>query len=358
MRNVLVTGAAGFIGTNLVYKLLRSHAAEKVVAFDALTYAGNRANLVEAERWAPFHFFKGDVSKLSDVYAALEGHAIDTIIHLAAESHVDRSLHDPEAFVRTNVLGTFTLLEAARDLWLKRKPVGFERPFRFHHVSTDEVYGALSPDAPAFTEKTAYDPSSPYSASKASSDHLVRAYGRTYGLPFTITNCSNNYGPYQYPEKLIPVAVLAARDGRPIPVYGQGLQVRDWLHVEDHCDAIILAIEKGLPGETYNVGGGGEITNIDLVRKICAMMDLSVKEKAPHESLIQYVADRPGHDFRYAVDSTKIRTQLGWSPKIGLDAGLRQTVNWYLLEPEWVSEVLSRGGYAEWQKKNYEERPA
>ena len=276
---------------------------------------------------------------------------IDTIIHFAAESHVDRSILGPAAFVQTNVMGTFTLLETARQVW-----GGDFHGRRFHHVSTDEVFGSLSPSDPAFSETTPYDPRSPYSASKAASDHLVRAYFHTYGLPITITNCSNNYGPRQFPEKLIPLMVLNAVQGKALPVYGDGRQIRDWLYVEDHCEAIYLAARHGKPGETYNVGGGNQPHNIDLVNEICAILDELRPAAQPYATLIQHVTDRPGHDRRYAMDISKIRAELGWLPRHDIETGLRETVAWYLENPAWVQAMLGQDGYDSWLEKNYGQR--
>jgi dTDP-glucose 4,6-dehydratase len=284
----------------------------------------------------------------------LREHAVDVVVHFAAESHVDRSILGPGLFVQTNIVGTQVLLEAARQVWLVDKvvtPAGV----RFHHVSTDEVFGSLRANAPAFTETTPYDPSSPYSASKAASDHLVRAYARTYGLPVTITNCSNNYGPYQFPEKLIPLMILNGLNGRPLPVYGDGQQIRDWLHVEDHCEAIRCILKGGRAGETYNVGGDNQPPNLEIVQSICALLD-ELRPQSPHRphtSLIKYVADRPGHDRRYAMNIAKIHAELGWKPRHTLATGLRATVQWYLEHPEWVAAIQQQGGYQDWINQNY-----
>lgn len=326
---LLVTGGAGFIGSAFVRSALERRPDAAVVTLDALTYAGSRENL----RGLPERhtFVEGDVRDGALVRRLLAEHGIGLVVHLAAESHVDRSITGPAAFVETNVLGTQALLDACREA----------EGVRFHHVSTDEVYGDLGPDDPAFTERTPYAPSSPYSASKAGSDHLVRAYGRTYGLPVTITNCSNNYGPRQYPEKLIPVVIQRAAAGEPIPVYGDGRNVRDWLYVGDHCDAIWAVIERGATAETYNVGGNAEVDNLTLVRTLCAILDDRRPDGAPHADLIEFVTDRPGHDRRYAVDTSKIET-LGWAPRQSLRSGLEATVDWYLGHPDWVDAVLHR----------------
>jgi dTDP-glucose 4,6-dehydratase len=351
MKNILVTGACGFIGSSFIRQLL-ARDVELVVAFDLLTYAGLQENLagVDGPR---FVFFQGDIADRARVEIAVSRLNVDTIVHFAAESHVDRSIHDPGAFVRTNIVGTWTLLDIARQQWKGRSDV------RFHHVSTDEVYGSLTLEEPAFTERTPYDPSSPYSASKAASDHLVRAYGKTYGLPVTISNCSNNYGPRQYPEKLIPLMIQNAMAGESLPVYGDGKQRRDWLYVDDHSDAILAILEKGIPGETYNVGGGAEKENLEIVKAVCALVDVRMPTASGQprvETLIKYVSDRPGHDRRYAIDHRKITENLGWAPKHSFEQGLEKTVAWYIENPQWLKTVKDRGSLADWQKKNYQER--
>lgn len=337
-RVILVTGGAGFIGANLVHYLLAKDPVVKVVVYDALTYAGNLTNLagLADTHGRRFTFVQGDVSDCARVTAALTGHQVDTIIHLAAESHVDRSIDGPDVFMKTNIVGTFTVLSAARATWGDRQDV------RFHHVSTDEVYGSLGATG-FFTETTAYDPSSPYSASKAASDHLVRAWQRTYGLPATISNCSNNYGPYHFPEKLIPLIIMNALAGKPMPVYGQGLQVRDWLYVEDHARAIDLIVRRAPPGSTYNVGGHNEWRNIDIVRQVCALLDeLRPSDRAGgYASLISFVADRPGHDLRYAIDASALERDLGWRPTETFATGLRKTVQWYLDHQAWVADITA-----------------
>ncbi len=354
MQNVLVTGGAGFIGSNFVHYLLNAEPGVKVVDLDKLTYAGsleNLANLPDPER---HHFFKGDICDRSLVEQLFEEYQIDTVVHFAAETHVDRSILGPGEFVQTNVVGTFTLLEVARKFWSGARAEGK----RFHHVSTDEVYGTLRPDDPSWTEETAYAPNSPYSASKASSDHLVRAYHHTYGLPVTITNCSNNYGPYQFPEKLIPLMILNAIEGKPLPVYGDGQQVRDWLYVEDHCEAIHLVVKNGRTGETYNIGGNNQPPNLELVQQICSLLDECLPDSphAPHEKLIQFVNDRPGHDRRYDINIAKINQELGWEPRQSLESGLRKTVEWYLAHPEWVENARQQQDYQRWIQDNYEKR--
>jgi dTDP-glucose 4,6-dehydratase len=331
---LLVTGGAGFIGSAVVrLAIAEGHA---VVNLDALTYAASLESVASVADHPNYRFVKADIRDRAALDRVLAEHAPDAIMHLAAESHVDRSIDGPAAFIDTNVVGTYTLLEAARAWW------DGSRPFRFHHISTDEVFGTLGPEG-AFTETSPYAPNSPYSASKAASDHLVRAWGETYGLPVVLSNCSNNYGPFHFPEKLIPVVILNALAGRPIPVYGAGENVRDWLYVEDHARALLAIVAKGRIGESYNVGGNAEARNIDLVRAICGLMDEMLPEGAPHERLIAFVADRPGHDFRYAIDASKIRAELGWSPSVTLREGLRRTVAWYLENRDWWQAIQARG---------------
>ena len=326
---ILVTGGAGFIGSALIRRLIRRTDAE-IINLDKLTYAATPEALEETAQDRRYRLVEGDICDRGLIEALLEDTAPDAIMHLAAESHVDRSIDGPAAFIETNVTGTFTLLDAVR-----RWRSGRRGDFRFHHVSTDEVFGSLSPDGPAFSEETPYRPNSPYAASKAASDHLVRAWGETYGLPVVITNCSNNYGPWQFPEKLIPVMVIAAAEGRQMPVYGRGENVRDWLHVEDHAAALQLVLERGAAGRSYNIGGSAERRNIDLVRRIAAAMDRLRPAGAPHERLIAFVADRPGHDKRYAIDGDRIRRELGWSPERSFEEGLEDTVDWYLDHEGW-----------------------
>lgn len=335
---ILVTGGCGFIGSAVVrLAVARGH---EVVNLDAMTYAANEANVAMVAGSNLYSFVKADLRDRAALDAALAEHRPQAIMHLAAESHVDRSIDGPGDFIQTNITGTFNLLEAARSMWVREgKPEGF----RFHHISTDEVFGSLGPTG-KFTEDTPYDPRSPYSASKASSDHLVRAWHETYGLPVVLTNCSNNYGPYHFPEKLIPVVILNALHGRPIPVYGQGVNVRDWLYVEDHADALLCVLEKGRLGRSYNIGGENEAKNIDIVRTICTLMDEMHPEGAPHDRLITYVTDRPGHDLRYAIDPARIRAELGWRPSVTLEQGLRRTVRWYLDNPGWWQPLLARQG--------------
>lgn len=350
---LLVTGAAGFIGSCLVRQLIAETDA-RVITFDALTYAGNPLSLADALDSPRHELVHADIRNADAVRAALKTYEPDAILHLAAESHVDRSILGPAAFVSTNVEGTMVLLECAREYW-KNLPEARRSAFRFHHISTDEVFGSLSAEDPAFSETTPYAPNSPYSASKAASDHLVRAWHHTYGLPTLITNCSNNYGPYQFPEKLIPVVILNAVAGKPLPIYGDGKNVRDWLFVEDHARALRLVLERGTPGETYNVGGDAERANIDVVRVICGLLDELRPQGAPHERLITYVTDRPGHDRRYAINFSKLERELGWRPRESFETGLRKTVQWYLDNEEWLAAVRS-GDYQHWIERNYAAR--
>ena len=351
---LLVTGAAGFIGSNFVLDWLRA-ADEPVVSLDKLTYAGNLRNLAALGRDPRHTFVRADICDRAAIDRLLASHRPRAIVHFAAESHVDRSILGPGEFIQTNVVGTFTLLEAARAYW-GALGAAERAAFRFLHVSTDEVYGSLGPDDPAFTEATPYAPNSPYSASKAGSDHLVRAYHHTYGLPVLTTNCSNNYGPYQFPEKLIPLMVLNALDGKPLPVYGDGSNVRDWLYVGDHCGAIRRVLEGGRPGETYNIGGGAERRNLDVVRLVCATLDeLRPRAAGRYEALVTFVKDRPGHDWRYAMDTGKIERELGWRPRESFESGLRKTVEWYLANADWVASVRS-GEYRQWIEANYSAR--
>lgn len=350
---ILVTGGAGFIGANFVLDWIAS-AGTRVVNLDKLTYAGNLANLAAVRDDLRHLFIKGDINDRELVRSLLFQHRPRAIVHFAAESHVDRSIHDPGDFVQTNVVGTFCLIEEAKNYWSSLK----EREkvlFRFLHVSTDEVYGSLGPGDPAFTESTSYSPNSPYAASKAASDHLVRAYHHTYGVPTLVTNCSNNYGPYQFPEKLIPMMILNAMETRPLPVYGDGLNVRDWLYVADHCAAIRMVLEKGRPGETYNVGGNSERTNLEVVKAICAILDELHPSPIAHRSLITFVKDRPGHDRRYAIDCRKLTAELDWTAAEQFESGLRKTVAWYLDHMDWVETVRS-GDYRKWVGLNYANR--
>ena len=364
-HNILITGGAGFIGTNFVRHWLDTTRAGKVVVFDALTYAGKIENLAGLNGNPRYEFVRADICDEGAVRSALEHNHIDTVVHFAAESHVDRSILGPDDFIRTNVVGTHVLLKVAKALWVDGEA---KRPHRFHHVSTDEVYGSLKADDPAFHEATPYSPNSPYSASKAGSDHLVRAYHETFGLNTTTTNCSNNYGPYQFPEKLIPLILINVLLGKPLPVYGDGRQIRDWLHVNDHCQAISLAISKGTSGEVYNVGGNSETANIDIVRTLCSLLDerlagdAGLRSAFPgspaasgkrSEELITYVRDRPGHDRRYAIDYRKAERELGYSPGRNLAAGLRETLDWYLANGVWWRALLGTD-YSAWIDKNYQ----
>ncbi len=366
MRNLLITGGAGFIGANFVHYWLARHPDHRVVVLDALTYAGNRQNLAGLEHEPRFRFVHGDICDAALVEQLLREEHVDTLVHFAAESHVDRSIHGPDEFVRTNVVGTHTLLAGARGVW-ETTPDGFGGK-RFHHVSTDEVYGSLQADAPGFSETTPYAPNSPYSASKAASDHLVRAYHHTYGLPVTTSNCSNNYGPYHFPEKLIPLMIVNALSGRALPVYGDGQNVRDWLFVEDHCRGIELVLEGGRVGETYNIGGNNERPNVEIVETLCTLLDQAfdsdpalatrfpgapAAQGTPTRSLMKFVQDRPGHDRRYAIDASKITAELGYSPQTGFRAGLEKTLRWFLDNEPWWRAILD-GSYRDWISLHYD----
>ena len=367
MSNLLVTGGAGFIGANFVHYWLRKYPDDRVVVLDALTYAGNQASLAAISKEPAFRFVHGDICDAKLVTDLIRQEQIDTIVHFAAESHVDRSISGPGAFIQTNIVGTYTLLEAARGQWL-----GDNAPasHRFHHVSTDEVYGSLNLDDPAFSEQTAYAPSSPYSASKASSDHLVRAYNHTYGLQVSTSNCSNNYGPYQFPEKLIPLMIVNALAGESLPVYGDGSNIRDWLHVEDHVRGIDLVVREGSVGETYNIGGNEEHANLDIVKTLCACIDdlfenndellkrfpnAPASSGKPAESLITMVQDRPGHDWRYAIDASRMRDELGFEPSYNFETGLRSTIDWMLANEDWWRAILD-DSYRDWIDNNYAKR--
>jgi dTDP-glucose 4,6-dehydratase len=351
---LLVTGGAGFIGANFV--LARIAAGDQVVNLDKLTYAGNLQSLAPVDKASGYTFVRGEIEDRDLVGRLLSEYQPDAVVHFAAESHVDRSILGPEAFVMTNVVGTFRLLDAALEHWRSLSEVARDR-FRFLHVSTDEVYGSLAATDPAFHESTPYSPNSPYSASKAGSDHLVRAYHHTYGLPTLTTNCSNNYGPLQFPEKLIPLMVLNALNRKPLPVYGDGLNVRDWLYVGDHCSAIAMVLAKGRPGETYNVGGLNEMANIRVVEMICDILDELRPDGASRRELITYVEDRPGHDRRYAIDCRKLTAELGWTPQQTFSSGIRKTIAWYLENMPWV-EAITSGAYREWIDRNYAGREA
>lgn len=364
-RNLLITGGAGFIGANFVHYWMRNHSGDRVVVLDALTYAGNRNSLSAFEGEPNYRFVQGNICDQALVESILKDELTDTIVHFAAESHVDRSISGPDAFIETNILGTYNLLKAARKVWIDGEVSNREN--RFHHVSTDEVFGSLNKDDAAFNESTAYAPNSPYSASKASSDHLVRAFHHTYGLNVTTSNCSNNYGPYQFPEKLIPLMMLHALQGKELPVYGDGMNIRDWLYVEDHCRGIELVLNQGRAGECYNIGGNNEWNNIDIVKLLCSLVDEAfssneeLKKHFPEcppaygkktELLIRFVKDRPGHDRRYAIDATKAATELGYSPLETFDSGIKKTLKWYLDNESWWRGVMD-GSYREWMKEQY-----
>jgi dTDP-glucose 4,6-dehydratase len=352
MKTLLITGGAGFIGSAVVRQLIND-SNYNVVNVDKLTYAGNLQSLVSVSDNPRYKFEQVDICDAAEVNRVLREHQPDAVMHLAAESHVDRSITGPADFIQTNIFGTYTLLEAARAHWNSLE--GERRTsFRFHHISTDEVYGSLG-DAGFFTEDTAYEPNSPYSASKASSDHLVRAWHHTYGLPVLTTNCSNNYGPYHFPEKLIPLVILNAVNGKPLPIYGKGDNIRDWLYVDDHARALRTVLENGKLGETYNIGGWNEKTNLEVVQAICTLLDELHPQGAPHAKLITYVTDRAGHDKRYAIDASKIAADLGWKPQETFETGLRKTVAWYLENTDWVKGVTS-GDYLKWVQQNYTER--
>lgn len=355
MRRLLVTGGAGFIGSNFVLYWLSKYAQDRVVVLDALTYAGNRANLISVEQHVNFRFVQGDICHYEQVLSLLKEESIDTLVHFAAESHVDRSISGPDAFIQTNIVGTHSLLKAAKVMWLDGR--ASPTPHRFHHVSTDEVYGSLSQTDPAFSESTAYSPNSPYAASKAASDHLVRAYHETFKLNTTMSNCSNNYGPYHFPEKLIPLTIVNILHGHAIPIYGDGMNIRDWLYVEDHCRGIDLVLNQGLVGQTYNIGGNNEWANINIVKRVCALLDqafladVTLAKQFPNSpmargvgaaTLMTFVRDRLGHDRRYAVDATKINKELGYVPVESFDTGIEKTVAWYLANTPWWNVLLER----------------
>lgn len=347
-KNLLVTGGAGFIGSNFVHYWLNKYPNERIVVLDALTYAGNRTNLISVENNPQFKFVHGDILDTELVEKILQEEQIDTLVNFAAESHVDRSIHGPDAFLKTNIEGTHSLLKAAKRNWLDIS----EEDHRFHHVSTDEVYGSLKSDEPAFTEQNQYKPNSPYAASKASSDHIVRSYHHTYGLNTTISNCSNNYGPYQFPEKLIPLIIANCIDGKPLPIYGDGKQIRDWLYVDDHNRGIDLIIRNGEIDNTYNIGGDNEWTNFDIVTLICELMDQQNYEGVSHKQLITHTQDRLGHDRRYAIDASKMVNELNFKPIETFDTGIRKTILWYLENEQWWRRVMN-GSYKEWLVKNY-----
>ena len=357
MRNVLVTGGAGFIGSNFINYLMKVEPEVHIINLDALTYSGNLENLSHLSDSNNYQFIHGNICDYDLVGTQFRDFNIDTVVHFAAPTHVDRSITRKRIFMETNVMCTFTLLEAARQQWVE-EGLSLPNHHRFHHVSTDEVFGSLGPDDPPFTETTIYRPNSPYAASKAASDHLVRAYSHTYGLPITITNCSNNYGPYQYLEKLIPLVINNAMSGEKLPIYGDGKNIRDWLYVEDHCEAIYEVLKSGQDGETYLVGGNSQPTNLEVVVAICDLLDHKLPESkyTPHKSLVEYVTDRPGHDFRYAMDINKIRQELEWSPKYTFKSGLEKTVDWYLSNQEWIDTIKAKGSYKDWIGENYTSR--
>lgn len=357
MENVLVTGGAGFIGSNFVRFLMHARPQVRIVNLDKLTYAGSEHNLVQLPDPGRQRFMQGDICDQELVEILLREHNIDTVVHFAAESHVDRSILGPAPFIQTNIVGTFSLLEAARQVWLEERSLPLD-DVRFHHISTDEVYGTLEADQPPFSETTPYAPNSPYAASKAASDYLVRAHAHTYGLPVTISNCSNNYGPNQFPEKFIPLVLTNALEGRPLPIYGDGLQIRDWLYVEDHCEAILVVLDKGQLGQTYNIGGDNQPTNLDVVRQLCTILDEELPDSrhAPHETLLSFVPDRPGHDRRYAMDITKIQRELGWRPRESFETGLRKTVAWYLSNRRWLDAIREEKDFETWWEANYVRR--
>ena len=349
MNKILITGGAGFIGSAVIRQMI-AETSISIINVDKLTYAGNLQSLVSVADNPRYRFERVDICDAPEVARLFREHQPDAVMHLAAESHVDRSISGPAAFIQTNIIGTYTLLSAAREYW-NELPAERKAAFRFHHISTDEVYGSLG-DTGFFTEETPYQPNSPYSASKASSDHLVRAWHHTYGFPVLTTNCSNNYGPYHFPEKLIPLVILNAVNGKPLPIYGKGDNVRDWLYVDDHARALRLVLEKGAVGETYNIGGWNEKTNLEVVHMICTFLDELHPQGAPHTSLITFVKDRPGHDRRYAIDASKIARELGWKPQETFATGLRKTVEWYLSNTDWVNSVLS-GEYQKWITTHY-----
>lgn len=354
MKSILVTGGCGFIGSNLINYLIRECTDVKIVNLDALTYAGNKSNIEIINRKDNYHFIQGDICNARLVAKIFEKYQIDTVIHLAAETHVDRSITKPLQFVRTNVDGTAVLLDAARNYWNNDR----SGQVRFHHVSTDEVFGTLSPTDDPFSEFSQYSPNSPYSASKAASDHLVRAYFRTYQMPISISNCSNNFGPYQYPEKLIPLVIMNCLEGKPIPVYGDGKQIRDWLFVEDHCSALLHVLTKGKIGETYLIGGNNQPTNIELIQRITAEMDKLMQKgkESSYSKLITYVKDRPGHDRRYDLDTSKIKNELHWEPSYSLQDGLLKTITWYINNRKWIESIKQKKEFSAWMQKNYQSR--
>lgn len=357
MRNILITGGAGFIGSNYIHFHRKNFPDDRIVNYDILTYAGNPDNLSGIIKDDHYIFIHGDIRDYDHLCKVFFDYKINTVVNFAAESHVDRSIINPEAFFETNILGTANLCRVAKDVWL-HEPNTHSQKLHFHHISTDEVFGTLSPDDPPFTELTPYSPRSPYAASKASSDHIVRSFFHTYNLPITISNCSNNYGPYQYPEKLIPLMILNAKYGKPLPIYGDGRQVRDWLYVEDHCRAIGKILEIGLFGESYNFGGNNQYTNLEIAISICRILDSVLPESPfrPHEELIVHVADRPGHDRRYAMSTEKVESTFGWHPEETFATGLEKTVHWYLKNENWVQAIRDKREYGDWIENNYSKR--
>jgi dTDP-glucose 4,6-dehydratase len=359
MRKFFITGGAGFIGSNFIHYIINNTTDIQIINLDSLTYAGNLENLSSLESNPRYKFIHGNINDSVIIDEIFKKEPIEKIIHFAAESHVDRSISDPLIFIQTNVLGTANLLVHSERYWKNLSPQQ-KKSFRFLHVSTDEVFGSLKKEEPAFTETTPYAPNSPYAASKASSDHLVRAYFHTYGFPIIITNCSNNYGQFQNPEKLIPLVISNALHGKLIPVYGDGKQIRDWLFVKDHCEALLSVLNSGIPGQSYNIGGNNQPTNLIIINTICSILDSLIPNSkyTPHANLIDFVKDRPGHDRRYAMDTTKISSQLGWFPKESLESGLRMTINWYLDNEAWVTNVLKKKSHKKWMENNYTKRGA
>jgi len=357
MKHYLITGGAGFIGSNFIHYLIQNRPEIHITNFDALTYAGNLENLDDLRGNSRYSFIQKNICNENSLINLFNKNQFDGVIHFAAESHVDRSIENPMAFIQTNVVGTANLLRACLNFW-QSKGDEQRKAFRFLHISTDEVFGSLKPDDDPFSESTPYAPNSPYAASKAASDHIVRSYFHTYDFPAIVTNCSNNYGLYQFPEKLIPLIILNAIEGKPLPVYGDGGQIRDWLYVTDHCAALLEVLEKGKPGQTYNIGGNNQPTNLQVVQNICAVLDelLPNSKFKPHAQLINFVKDRPGHDRRYAMDIGKISKEIGWLPKVTLEQGLRNTIQWYLINQKWVRSVLEKPGYHEWIQINYQKR--